>query len=601
MLPDVRQTLGKYEIVEKIGEGGYSTVYRGFDPLIKRDVAIKSCSSGESETRDRFYREAEIAGNLDHPNIVRVYDLFIEDETPYLVQEFLGGEDLDDRIERGELDSFGEKLYTLIQIARGLNHAHRHGVVHRDVKPANVRVLEDGTVKILDFGIAKLVHASSDLTRAGMAVGTAAYLAPEQIRGEEAGAATDVFAFGVLAYELVTRIRPFGRETISETFFQTLHKEPEPLTAIWPGCPPELVEIVQRCLEKDPQRRYADFSEVLAALEKLRDRGKEHPASAADPIKTQLISSEMLLEHTQPLDVADVSPAVSTASLRTRPGPRTDLPLQSLPRGIEMAGTAQRSSRRSGWLAVGFVLLMAVAAWSWLPAEEIARRIAYWAVELSGDAAAPAIVNVSPPRETPSSAAETEPPAAQPTDKPVADVPAATPAAPVAAVASSSLAFTNVWSPSIRVSVDGGESISVRRGREIAVTSGEHTLAFTIDVDGYRDARSLRVEVPEGEVRSIAVPLAKPGTLTVQAHLGSPQGLVQIGTRRLLRPTPLRSVRVRPGRHRLAIFGHGDRTQPILQTVVDLRPEVEAVVTFDLENRRGPHVRERPVRQKTQP
>ena len=285
-LPRPHRKVGKYEIVEKIGEGGYSTVYRGFDPLIKRSVAIKSCSSADREVRERFYREAEIAGNLDHPNIIRIYDLILDNDTPYLVQEFLDGEDLDDRIERREISAFSEKLYHLIQISRGLAYAHKRGVIHRDIKPTNVRVLEDGTAKILDFGIAKLAHYSSNLTQAGMAVGTAAYLAPEQIRGEKAGPATDIFSFGVLAYELLTLVRPFGRETISATFYQTLNSEPAPVTAHWPDCPTEVVAVISKCLHKDPTRRFSSCDEVRDQLEAIRDQLRTQRTRQTNPAKT---------------------------------------------------------------------------------------------------------------------------------------------------------------------------------------------------------------------------------------------------------------------------------------------------------------------------
>src|SRR5262245_29771718 len=148
------EKIGKYEVVRKIGQGGFGVVYEGRDPFIKRRVAIKTCSTEDEEIRKRFFREAEIAGNLQHRHVVTVFDLGVPEGVPYLVQEYLPGEDLAHKIKRRDrLDDF-TKLSYLAQVAEGLEYAHAQGVVHRDIKPANIRILEDGSVKIMDFGIA---------------------------------------------------------------------------------------------------------------------------------------------------------------------------------------------------------------------------------------------------------------------------------------------------------------------------------------------------------------------------------------------------------------------------------------------------------------
>ncbi len=219
------ETLDKYQVLEKIGVGGFGVVYKAYDPFIKRHVAIKTCTSEETETRERFMREAEIAGNLHHRNIVTVYDFGFKDGVPYLVQEYLSGEDLDRKIKRREFLSLPEKLLYLVQIARGLQYAHSRGVVHRDIKPANIRILEDDTAKIMDFGIAKLAQHQEALTQAGITLGTAAYLAPEQIRGGAFDARTDLFSFGVLAYELFALERPFQGAEISAVFYKILNED----------------------------------------------------------------------------------------------------------------------------------------------------------------------------------------------------------------------------------------------------------------------------------------------------------------------------------------------------------------------------------------
>ncbi|HVS04498.1 MAG TPA: serine/threonine-protein kinase, partial [Thermoanaerobaculia bacterium] len=192
------EKIGKYEVLEKIGMGGFGVVYKGRDPFIKRFVAIKTCGTEDDDIRLRFFREAEIAGNLQHRNVVTVYDFGFHDGVPYLVQEFLSGEDLDQGIKRRDALSEERKLEILLQVAAGLEYAHSQGVIHRDIKPGNVRVLDGGRVKIMDFGIAKLANVESQLTRTGMTLGTASYLAPEQIKGEAITPAADVFSFGVL-------------------------------------------------------------------------------------------------------------------------------------------------------------------------------------------------------------------------------------------------------------------------------------------------------------------------------------------------------------------------------------------------------------------
>ncbi len=260
---------GKYQVVQKIGEGGFGEVYEGLDSLLNRRVAIKTCSSRDETLRRRFAREAEIAANLRHPNIVTIFDFGHEDDTPYLVQEYLSGEDLDHKIKRRE--RLGETVVReyLLQIASGLQYAHSREVVHRDVKPANIRILDDGQVRIMDFGIAKLLSAQTQLTRTGMALGTAAYLPPEQILGQEVDPRADQFSFGVLAYELISGERPFSGDSMSTILYAIAHKEPAPLSRHCPHCPPRLATLIDTCLAKDPADRYPGFGEIIAELQSL--------------------------------------------------------------------------------------------------------------------------------------------------------------------------------------------------------------------------------------------------------------------------------------------------------------------------------------------
>ena len=246
--------LGPYEIVEAIGEGGMGRVFRAFDTRLGRSVAIKTTRERFS---DRFGREARTIASLNHPNLCTLYDTGPD----YLVMELIEGPTLADRIHKGPL-SIDEALNIARQIASALDAAHEKGIVHRDLKPANIKIRTDGSVKVLDFGLAK---SSSDtqptaesmaIKDAGMILGTAAYMSPEQALGQEVGKRSDIWAFGVVLYEMLTGVRPFGGATASETLAGIIHKEPD-LTKV----PLKARRLVGRCLEKDPNKRLRDLGD----------------------------------------------------------------------------------------------------------------------------------------------------------------------------------------------------------------------------------------------------------------------------------------------------------------------------------------------------
>ena len=341
------KNIGKYEILERIGSGGFGTVYKGRDPFLKRTVAIKTCTSDEEEYRRRFYREAEIFGSLQHPNITTVHDFGIHEDVPYLVQEFLDGEDLTAIIKRADPNVPIElRLSYLVQIARALEHAHSLGVVHRDIKPGNIRRLDDGTIKVMDFGIAKLVHLETQLTRTGAMVGTASYLSPEQISEEELDHRCDIFSFGVVAYELLTYHRPFAGSTISSLVYEILHKNPRPIVMVWPECPEELADLVMGCLRRKKEDRPPDFRKILARL--LSMLGTEDSQSA-------ILFPEQTLAFT-PEDSAELvkSSAVRAASSASQQPPtsRSFLPASRSALVTMVAG-----------IILAILVLVAFSAW----------------------------------------------------------------------------------------------------------------------------------------------------------------------------------------------------------------------------------------------
>ncbi len=278
--------LGRYDIVGQLGRGSFGVVYHGQDPLMKKDVAIKVCTLEDPSLRQRFTREAEISRQLEHENIVSVQAFAEENGVPFLVQEFLRGEDLREIIRRREAWSVTQRLDVLLQIGRGLAYAHTRGIIHRDIKPANIRVLPDLRAKIMDFGIAKLANDESQLTQKGVTMGTASYLPPEQVRGGEVSHRADIFSFGVLAYELLCYQRPFRGKTISALVYQILYKSPDPLATVWPTCPPELSDLIGRCLEKDAGKRCPDMETVVGRLLEIRQGVLEGRWPAVTPPTT---------------------------------------------------------------------------------------------------------------------------------------------------------------------------------------------------------------------------------------------------------------------------------------------------------------------------
>ena len=297
--------IGKYEVLDKIGSGGFAVVYKGYDPFIKRPVAIKVCYSRDEETRKRFHREAEIAGRLVHRNITAVYDFGLHEHMPFLVEEYLPGEDLAHMIRRREPETLEEKLDVLLQIADGLGYAHSQEVIHRDIKPSNIRILDSGRVKIMDFGTAKLANVESNLTQTGMTLGTVAYLSPERLLGKPSGTNSDLFSYGVLAYELLSFRRPFAGRNIPNLIDQVLNAAPVPLSESWSHCPPALAQIVHTCLSKDPTSRYAACQELIQDLEQVRAEHCAYAPAPADETSAAAIRTDLrlsgLLEHAREL------------------------------------------------------------------------------------------------------------------------------------------------------------------------------------------------------------------------------------------------------------------------------------------------------------
>jgi serine/threonine protein kinase len=266
-----RKRIGKYVVTGRIGRGGMGMVYRGWDEVLEREVAVKTLTlegSLDEESRRRFNIEAKAAARLQHPNIITVYELGEDRGMPFIAMELLSGTDLDGLVRSGEPLMLQEKLDLVIQVCRGLAYAHDHRIVHRDVKPSNVRVLEDGSVKIMDFGIAKL--GGTGVTKTGMMVGTVHYMSPEQIRGETLDGRSDLFSVGVILYELLAGRRPFVGEGVTEILYKIIYDEPAELELAEPGAEAaELRDTLRRTLAKDREQRPATAAALADELSRL--------------------------------------------------------------------------------------------------------------------------------------------------------------------------------------------------------------------------------------------------------------------------------------------------------------------------------------------
>ena len=272
MLPATTNRIGKYEIQAELGRGGFGVVYRAFDPTVGRLVAVKVLTSeGSQDLLSRFRNEAAAAGNLHHKNVVTIYEFGDHNGLPFIAMEFLEGEDLHQVIAAGKPLTLLEKVTIMGQVADGLYCAHRNGVVHRDVKPANIRLLPDGTIKILDFGIARLVHDAigTRLTRQGHVIGTLLYMAPEQILGAEIDALCDIFAYGASYYELLTGHHPFQADDPRTVFYKITSEDPEPIRNSAPDCPDALEQVVRRAMHKDRELRYQNLRDLQLDTEPI--------------------------------------------------------------------------------------------------------------------------------------------------------------------------------------------------------------------------------------------------------------------------------------------------------------------------------------------
>ena len=370
------ERIGKYEIHAEIGKGTMGRVFKAYDPVLKRYVAVKTLSASlatSEEVRKRFQREAEAAALLSHPNIVTVHDFGEEKGLIYMAMELLEGVDLREAIGSGILGTIEDRLHVMDQICAGLALAHSKGVVHRDLKPANVHIQPDGQVKIVDFGLARIVD--QEMTQDGIVLGTPNYMSPEQALGDRVDARSDIFSAGVIFYEILTNHKPFDADSTPGVLYQVVHKQATPVRQWESGIPTILVDVVEKAMVKDKAQRFQNARQMRAALalahqaleagrgpdatlageshRAFRASGKSQPARPPSP-PTRPPAAPSYVEGTVALDVATAQPTPIRPSDTARPS-RTDR-VQRKP---------APPSRRGPYVAVGVVgLALALGAWA---------------------------------------------------------------------------------------------------------------------------------------------------------------------------------------------------------------------------------------------
>src|SRR5581483_6179697 len=260
---------GRYEILRTLGQGGMGSVYEVFDRELERTIALKTIRpefTGVPGLLRRLKQETLLTRQIAHPNVVRVFDLGVDGRLRFITMEFIEGEDLGTVLERAGRLSPKEAVAIMRQIANGLSAAHAEDVTHRDLKPRNILIGRDGRVRIADFGLARSLEQTG-LTQTGAIIGTPHYMAPEQASAGEADARSDIFSLGIIFFEILTGELPFPSRTIAEALLSRTRDRARPLTTIDPSLPPWIAQIVMRCLETDPNRRFQTARELLDALE----------------------------------------------------------------------------------------------------------------------------------------------------------------------------------------------------------------------------------------------------------------------------------------------------------------------------------------------
>lgn len=362
------EQLGRYRIDGKLGEGAMGVVYRAFDPLLERIVAIKTIRFDLGDQEDferRFFREAKSAARLNHPAIVTVFDAGKVDDMAYIAMEFLEGRDLRQLLrsepEGGQRLPYDRIAELIAAVADGLDYAHQAGVVHRDVKPANIIVLDGsanaGTVKLADFGIAQLQSSAKTMT--GTMLGTPKYMAPEQIMGQSVDGRADIFSLGVVLYQLLTGTAPFDGETVSTIMYRVIHEGARRPSLVQGDVPPGFETILAKALAKKPEDRYASAAEMAADLRRYRQL---HSAGAVGGLAEKAPAPLLDPEATIVVDRAAFAAAAPSKQPSTKQASTSSSGPASPTKPAQASKSPQATQSAPRWRAVAFLGLAILAA-----------------------------------------------------------------------------------------------------------------------------------------------------------------------------------------------------------------------------------------------
>src|SRR5438034_5601075 len=332
-------SIGKYEIRRELGRGAMGVVYEGYDPSIKRVVALKTIRADQLAGGDlaaviaRFRREAQAAGRLNHPNIVSIYDFGEDGGIWYIAMEFVQGRELKECFETNERFKIADIVRIMSQILNALDYSHRQGVIHRDIKPANIFLLSDGSVKVADFGIAHI--ESSSLTQVGTVLGTPSYMSPEQIMGLPVDGRSDLFSAGVILYQFLTGERPFSGSATT-TMQKVLKEDPLPPSALNVQLPTTMDAVVRKAMAKRPEERYQSASEFAAAL----NAAAHGEAAAPSGPSVMAAASEATVLATRAAPASDAATVIAAVAAVAASAPKPPAPKSQTAAIAIVAGAA---------------------------------------------------------------------------------------------------------------------------------------------------------------------------------------------------------------------------------------------------------------------